>query len=254
MRNRFLNKIKVIGAVAVLTCISYAGFAQMSFGPKLGYTYGNFAQHGDPLYDGKSGFAFGGFFDMSFEDFGFDFLSATAELYYMRQGANQVNPNLVYSTYVLNNFETSNIFITRTDVSLRTFELPLTINVTAPGFSGDVKPTFCLGYSIGLLAKAYARTDYTYPGNYSGGTYSVTVEGKDDVTSAFKRWNNSFVLGGGIQIDGDYPMFIGVKYLMGMNKIGDNEFASYTLGDGGIGRTDIFKNTLLFSVGVSFAQ
>lgn len=256
MKN-FIKTSRIILSVVLFSTISISGFSQMSVGGKVGYTHGNFAQDASPVFQGKAGWAVGGFFHMDMEDLvGLDFLSVNADLMYMRQGASDVTQNLVYPPQLTNFYATEGEYgISTVDVSLHTFELPISVNVVAPGFDEDVKPYATVGYSLGLITGAYAHTDYIFvqeinDNSAPGGTaqYSIAIEGKDNIRSNYKYWNNSFVIGGGIQLKGgDLPMFMDVKYFMGMNDIDNIGFANYNTLDGD---TDYSKNTLLLTVGM----
>lgn len=260
MRNKFIRNSKLLLSVVLLTTISISSYGQFAFGGKLGYTQGNLAQHGSPMFQGKSGFAIGGFFDFSFEDMGFDFLAASAELLYMQQGASQVTPSFMYPSTYLNFLQNEGTYmIARTDVTLHTFELPLMVKFTAPGFSDDLKPYGTLGWSLGLITKAYAVNDYVFgiplqdatnPGSF--GMYTIEIDGRDDVSRNFLDWTNSFVLGGGLEFKGgDMPFYLDVKYFIGLSQIDDVATTHINTLNGD---TDYMKNTLLFTVGIGIGN
>ena len=183
----------------------------LTFGIKAGGAFSGFTNHQDIFTGTRSGVSAGAFVAFS----PVSFVGVSLEVNYVQEGAFHANPLLIYPASTVN--YTTSIYKTNSDIRLHTVQVPVLINVKAPGMNGTVVPKLILGYSFDFILNATSQDNYMISANPD---IPLTSRSKENVTSSFESWNMGPVCGFGIDFSGDKLTYmLEARYKVGIRNI-----------------------------------
>ncbi|MBI4646220.1 MAG: PorT family protein [Bacteroidia bacterium] len=184
--------------------ITYA--QNISYGGEIGCSFSAFSRNYNSFTNHLLGFTGGGYISAELTSFA----GVSAEILYSQQGAASVDPSYIYYN------TTSNLQRWSSDVRLHKIDVPILINIKAPGFDNDIYPVVLVGGAFGYTFKVTAKNyDITNLPNY----LYIFEEGSQDVTDAFTTTDYAGVIGAGINFKGNFHYAIDFKYRVGLSNI-----------------------------------
>lgn len=211
----------------------------ISFGIRAGGVFSGFTNHQEIFTSMRTGLAAGAFAEYRF----IPLVGISVEANYVQEGAFHANPFLIYPASSVN--YTNSIYKTSSDIRLHTVQLPVLVNLRAPGISGNVAPKLILGYSFDFILKAQSKDMYMIS---SSTDMPLETRSNETVSSSFKDFNMGPIVGLGVDFNGDkFTYMLEARYKIGIkdiNNLGNlNSFNS---------QYDFSVNTLTVTLGIGF--
>jgi hypothetical protein len=169
------------------------------------------------------------------------FLGIEADLFYSLEGARQADPSVFYysSSITMNNMKKIN-----SNLSFHTIEMPWLICLKVPG-SNNMEPKLMIGAALNYYA-IVKTANLIYD---QADDIMLSERTKEDVSSSFKHFNYSAVVGTGIDFNGTkLGCSIEIRYKFGLNTINSigNYNVTYSYHE------DFSMNSLQVLFGISF--
>jgi hypothetical protein len=144
----------------------------------------------------------------------FPLAGLSLEANYSTIGGSGINPGLIYPETFLA-YRSSSILRSSSDLTLRTLEIPLMVNIRP--VRGNLTPVVSIGYSLDYFLRAVSNDMVTTNGSY---IIPLSYRNQQDVTSNFKRINQSIVFGAGLEFPvSKFSCSIQARYKAGLMNI-----------------------------------
>lgn len=208
MKRKRLSRLVILTSLMSFVCsiVVYGQAGELSYGAKVGASFGGFTHNYNVYSQQKIGLAGGAVVNYNV----IDILGVGLEVNFQQTGALHVSPFSVYPDVLIDNTELEEAF---TDVTINSLNIPLIVSFT-PLAGSEISPRIIAGFSYDLYLNATAK-DYVY-----SDFMPLEMADKNDASNYYKQHNYGPLAGIAFDINtGGLTYFIEARYQVGLSDI-----------------------------------
>lgn len=216
MKIRMLIKRATPFCMALILVAGIKSYSQetklLSFGARGGFSLPVLTTDYQPATQYRLAPVAGGFIQAKLQSW----LAVTCDILYTQYGGNNINPYTIYypgSTY-LDDLDYLNL-------KMDCIEVPVALKLGLPNFTGSVSPFLSVGGAVAFCIQASSHNYYHHE---IIDNYPILYSATDVVTSSVNTANYSFLIGTGVDFQGDQLNFsFEIYYRIGLSYINYNQ-------------------------------